>query len=86
MIKRRIKQGGAVVIAAALVFSAFALPDAYAALGIETDKECSVQVVAAHEQFSELKDLPITVKLYKVADVAITNRYVSCICTACRIG
>ena len=75
MIKRRIKQGGAVVLAAALIFSVSALPDAYAALGIETDQVCSVEVNAAHEQFSELENLPITVKLYKVADVAITGAY-----------
>ena len=75
MIKRRIKQGGAVVIAAALMFSAFALPNAYAALGIETDRACSVEVVVVHDQFSELQELPITVKLYKVADIEIDGAY-----------
>lgn len=75
MMKRRIKQGGAIALAAALTFSAFALPDAHAALGVETDKECSVEVVAAHDQFSELQNLPITVKLYKVADIAVTGAY-----------
>ena len=62
-------------LAAALMFSAFALPDAYAALGVETDKECSVEVIAAHDQFSELQNLPITVKLYRVADIAVTGAY-----------
>lgn len=75
MMKRRIKQGGAMALAAALMFSAFALPDAYAALGVETDKECSVEVIAAHDQFSELQNLPITVKLYRVADIAVTGAY-----------
>lgn len=75
MIKRRIKQGGAVVIAAALMFSAFALPNTYAAPGIKTDEVCSVEVVAIHEQFSELQNLPIQVKLYKVADVALNGAY-----------
>ena len=75
MMKRRIKQGGAMALAAALMFSAFALPDAYAAPGVETDKECSVEVIAAHDQFSELQNLPITVKLYRVADIAVTGAY-----------
>ena len=75
MIKRRIKQGGAVVIAAALMFSAFALPNTYAAPGIKTDEVCSVEVVAIHKEFSELQNLPIQVKLYKVADVALNGAY-----------
>ena len=75
MIKRGIKQGGAVVLAAALMFSAFALPNAYAAPGIETDRECSIEVMTSHDEFSELQDLSITVKLYKVADVGINGVY-----------
>ena len=77
MIKRRIQQGGAIALSAVLMFSVFALPDAYAAPGIETDRECSIEVVAAHDDFSELQNLPITVKLYKVADVAANGEYIA---------
>lgn len=73
--KRRIKQGGVCVLAAALMFSVFALPNTYAAPGIETDRECSIEVIAAHDEFSELQNLPITVKLYKVADIAVNGEY-----------
>ena len=75
MMKKRIKQGGAIVLAAALAFSAFALPEAYAAIAVKTDKECSVEIAVPQEGFVELKELEVKVNLYKVADIDVAGKY-----------
>ena len=69
---RRIKKGSAILLAAALVFSALALPKAYAAVGIvEPEGGCSVEFSAPTSTFSELSTLEIPVHLYKVANIGV---------------
>lgn len=75
MMKNRMKQGGAVLLAAALMFSAFVLPKTYAALAVDTDAKCSVEVNVSTAEYSELKTLPVKVNLYKVADIDVTGEY-----------
>lgn len=75
MMKKRIKQGSALIVAAALVFSAFALPKTYAAIAVKTDKACSLQINVPQDNFVELKDLTVPVKLYKVADINVSGEY-----------
>lgn len=73
---RRIKKGSAILLAAALVFSALALPKAYAAVGVETDRtDCKITINVPTEGFKELKDLSIPVELYKVADIGVGAEY-----------
>ena len=51
---RRIKKGSAILLAAALVFSALALPKAYAAGPIETEKaDCKITVNVANSKYAE---------------------------------
>ena len=75
MMKKRIKQGSAVVLAAALAFSAFALPKTYAAIAVKTDKKCSIEINVPQDGFVELKTLAVDVKLYKVADIDVSGTY-----------
>lgn len=75
MMKKRMKQGGALVIATALVVSAFVLPKSYAATAIDTAAECSVQINVPSEGFSELKNLEVPVNFYKVANVNVVGKY-----------
>ena len=80
---RKIKKGSAILLAAALVFSALALPKAYAAGPIETEKaDCKITVNVANSKyadgspvFSELPKLEIPVKLYKVANVDVSGDF-----------
>ena len=73
---RRIKKGSAILLAAALVFSALALPKAYAAVGVETDRtDCKITINVPAEGFKELKNLSIPVELYKVADIGVGAEY-----------
>ena len=73
---RRIKKGSAILLAAALVFSALALPKAYAAVGIEEPENgCSITLNVPTDTFSELEDLKIPVNLYKVADIGVGGDY-----------
>ena len=73
---RRIKKGSAILLAAALVFSALALPKAYAAVGVDTDRtDCKITINVPTEGFSELDDLSIPVELYKVADIGVGAEY-----------
>lgn len=73
---RRIKKGSAILLAAALVFSALALPKAYAAVGIEEPENgCSVEFNVPTSTFSELSTLEIPVYFYKVANVGVGGDY-----------
>lgn len=80
---RRIKKGSAILLAAALVFSALALPKAYAAGPIETEKaDCKITVNVANSKyaegtpvFGELSTLEVPVKLYKVATVDVSGNF-----------
>lgn len=67
--KKRIKTAGALTLAAITVLSAAGLSSVYGALGVETDKKCSLTFTLDDTEFDELRDLEIPVDVYKVADI-----------------
>lgn len=67
--KKRIKTAGALTLAAITVLSAAGLSSVYGALGVETDKECSLTFTLDDTEFDELRSLEIPVDVYKVADI-----------------
>lgn len=69
------RQGSALTLAVVLGISAFAAGKTYAALGVEVDMECSIQINVPETGFSELHELEIPVNLYKVADIAVSGKY-----------
>ena len=75
MIRKKIRQGSAFVLAVVLGISAFAAGRVYAALGVEVDRECSLQINVPETGFSELQDMEIPVNLYKVADISLRKIY-----------
>lgn len=75
MIRKKFSRGSALVLAVVLGISAFAVPRTYAALGVDIDKECSLQINVPETGFSELQELEIPVNLYKVADIAVSGKY-----------
>lgn len=79
MMKKRIMQVSALLLTAALSFPAVILPKVQAAIAVETDKtDCLVEInVQGEGYFTELSQLPITVNLYKVADVTSEGKYVT---------
>ena len=68
MMKRRIKQAGAFVLVLVLVLGTFAL-SGMAALAVDTERKCSVQVNVPEDQFAELGELDVDINLYQVADM-----------------
>lgn len=75
MMKKRIKTGSAVVLALALAFSALPLLGTKAANAVETGRTCSVEFVLDTNQFDEMDDIAIPIKLYKVADINKSGEY-----------
>lgn len=67
--KKRIKTAGALTLAAITVLSAAGLSSVYGALGVETDRECSLTFTLDGTEFDELRSLEIPVDVYKVADI-----------------
>ena len=67
--KKRIKTAGALTLAAITVLSAAGLSSVYGALGVETDKKCSLTFTLDGTEFDELRSLYIPVDVYKVADI-----------------
>ena len=67
--KKRIKTAGALTLAAITVLSAAGLSSVYGALGVETDRKCSLTFTLDDTEFDELRDLEIPVDVYKVADI-----------------
>lgn len=67
--KKRIKTAGALTLAAITVLSAAGLSSVYGALGVETDRECSLTFTLDDTEFDELRSLEIPVDVYKVADI-----------------
>ena len=67
--KKRIKTAGALTLAAITVLSAAGLSSVYGALGVETDKKCSLTFTLDGTEFDELRSLEIPVDVYKVADI-----------------
>ena len=78
MIKKGRQRASACVLAIAFIFSALILPKVYAAVGVQTDKMCSLQIDMRECGFQELHGvsaLPIEVSLYKVADIDVSGNY-----------
>lgn len=67
--KKRIRTAGALTLAAITVLSAAGLSSVYGALGVETDKKCSLTFTLDDTEFDELRSLDIPVDVYKVADI-----------------
>ena len=49
MIKKKFKQGSALLLAVVLSVSAFAVSKTYAALSVDLDRECSLQINVPEE-------------------------------------
>nr|WP_278493417.1 sortase [Eubacterium ramulus] len=67
--KKRVKQGSAILLALAVALSIFVLPGVWAASAIDVDrKDCSVEFSVGGE-YEELNTNDLSVKLYRVASV-----------------
>ena len=75
----KLVKGCAVVMAAVMALSAGILSRTYAAIAVETDKDCSltVEVDPSDTLYDDLKDLSIPISLYKVADITKEGNYVA---------
>jgi len=73
--KCRMRRGGAVVLAAALMFSAFVLPNTYAAQQVQVTTKCTVEIKKPVQASEELKTTAVTVNLYKVATIDAQGDY-----------
>ncbi len=76
--KRNAGRGCALILAVVIAISVVTVPAVYAAVGVKTDRKCTVQVDLRNSGFSELtgsEALPIEVELYKVADIDISGDY-----------
>ena len=74
----KIKKGSAWLLALTFMLSGMVGSTVQAASGIETDRGCSVSFVLdgdIEEEFIELKSLPVSVKLYRVAEVDVSGDY-----------
>ena len=68
--RKRIKKGSTWFLALTVFMSAMVISDVNAANGIDVDEDCSIHFELSGDldkEFSELKDLEVPVKLYKVA-------------------
>lgn len=75
MMKKRVKQGSAILLAFALALSVFVLPGVWAASAIDVDrKDCSVEFSVGGD-YEELQTNDLSVKLYRVASVDKTGTY-----------
>ena len=63
MIRKWMKRRGVILLAAVLMFSAIAIPKAYAADKIITGEKCSVQISVPADSFDELNRLPVEINL-----------------------
>ncbi len=77
MMKKRIKTGGALILAAVLAISAFVIPKAFAADGVNVTKDdCTLTIdLTAESLFKEVREKEVTVDLYKVATIKVTGEY-----------
>lgn len=76
--RKRIKKGSTWFLALTVFMSAMVISDVNAANGIDVDEDCSIHFELSGDldkEFSELKDLEVPVKLYKVADVTVSGIY-----------
>ena len=70
--KKSIKRAGAAILVAAAAFSAFVLPKTMAAIAINTDASCAIEINVGKNvggNYTELSTVPVTIYLYKVASV-----------------
>lgn len=75
---QKIKKGSAMLLALTLVLSGMALAEVRAALSIDTDRLCSISFEVGGDlegEFAELSEIPVPVKIYKVADVDEAGHY-----------
>lgn len=72
--KKRIKTGGALILAAVLAISAFAINNSFAANRIE-DRTCKLTVDVSNAVYKEVKEKNVSINLYKVADISATGEY-----------
>lgn len=72
--RKRFKQGGAIVLALVLSVSAGIAWQVRAAVGIDTDQSCSVKI-ELDGTYPELNDLDIPVRLYRIAEVSESGNY-----------
>ena len=79
MIKEKMKKGSILIIALVLVLTVCILPQVNAATGVENDrKDCAIEIDVSRYGLKELsgeESLPVTVNLYKVADVSVEGKY-----------
>lgn len=83
MIKGKMKKAGALVITLAMLMSVLILPQVGAAVGVENDRtDCAIEINVKGIGLKELSGedenveaLPITVNLYKVADISVEGEY-----------
>ena len=76
--KKSIKRAGASVLIAALAFSAFVLPKTMAAIAVDTDASCTMEINVGKNvggNYSELNTKPVEIDLYKVASVDVTGDF-----------
>ncbi len=83
MIKGKMKKAGALVVTLAMLMSVLILPQVGAAVGVENDRtDCAIEINVKGIGLKELSGedenveaLPITVNLYKVADISVEGEY-----------
>lgn len=73
--KKRIKTAGALTLAAITVLSAAGLSSVYGALGVETDRKCSLNFTLEDTEFAELNEVEIPVDVYQIADITEEAQY-----------
>lgn len=76
MMKKRVKERSAVLLAIALAFSALTYAGAKAANAVDTSASCSAEIAIGGE-FGELKEVSVPIHLYRVASVEATGAYVA---------
>ena len=83
MLKKILKRGGALIMAAAVCGAALILSDTYASIAVENDRvDCSIEVNVSGSDFKEIhgmdetvKAVPVEIHLYKVADISVSGTY-----------
>ena len=92
--RKRMKKVSAFILAAALLCSALILPEVYAAVGVDTTADCSIEIDLTATPFKHLngkwgsekatstairdyENYPVTVNVYKVAEITVTGKYVA---------
>ncbi len=78
IIEKGRQRASACVLVIAIIFSVLILSKVYAAVAVQTDKICTLQIDMRECGFQELHGvsaLPIEVSLYKVADIDVSGTY-----------